>query len=80
MANKLEIEIGSVEIRNFPEGESYIRIDSDVKNKVVLLVCELDHPNNKVLPLMFMAQTIKELGANKVCLISPYLLLRATPL
>lgn len=73
MANKLEIEIGSAEIRDFPDGESYIRVDSDVQNKVVILVCGLDHPNNKILPLMFMAETLKELGANKVCLISPYL-------
>lgn len=73
LANKLEIEIGRVEIRDFPDGESYIRIDSDVKNKVALLVCGLEHPNNKMMPLMFTAQTLKELGAKKICLISPYL-------
>jgi phosphoribosylpyrophosphate synthetase len=73
IANKLGIEIGVAEIRHFPDGESYIRIDSNIKNKIVLLVCRLDHPNNKILTLMFMAQTIKEVGENKICLISPYL-------
>lgn len=73
ISNKFEIEIGAVEIRNFPDEEYYIRIDTDVKDKIVLLVCRLDHPNAKILPLIFMTQTIKELGANKICLISPYL-------
>lgn len=73
LSKKLELEIGSVEIRDFPDGESYIRIDSDVQNKIVIVVCGLEHPNNKILLLMFIAQTLKELGASKVCLISPYL-------
>lgn len=73
LANKLEIEIGSVEFRYFPDEESYIRIHSNVQGKVVIIVCGLEHPNNKILSLMFIAQTMKELGANKIYLISPYL-------
>lgn len=73
LANKLQINIGSLEIRNFPDGESYVRIHSNVKNRVAILVCELSHPNEKILPLIFVAETLKELGASKVCLISPYL-------
>jgi len=73
LATQLNIEMGSIEVRNFPDGESYVRIDSDVRKKTVILICELDHPNNKILSLMFTAQTIKELGAKKICLISPYL-------
>ncbi len=73
LANKLKIKIGTLEMRDFPDGESYIRIDSDVKNKIVILICELDHPNNKILPLLFTAKTIKELGAKKIYLVSPYL-------
>ena len=73
LATKLKVAIGSAEIRNFPDNESYIRIDSDVKNRNVILVCTFDHPNNKILPLLFFAKTLKELGANKIYLISPYL-------
>lgn len=73
LASKLKIEMGSVEVHEFPDGESYIRINSDVQNKSVILVCGLEHPNNKILTLMFIAQTIKGLGASKICLISPYL-------
>jgi ribose-phosphate pyrophosphokinase len=73
LANKLAIEIGKAEFRVFPDGESYVRIDSDVKNKTVILFCTLDHPNLKVLPLIFMARTLNNLGAKKICLITPYL-------
>lgn len=61
------------EIRYFPDGESYIRIDSGVHNKIVILVDGLEYPNDKILPLMFIAKTVNELGATKICLISPYL-------
>lgn len=73
LAKQLEIELGSTEIREFPDGESYIRIDSNLTNKTAILICTLDHPNTKILPLIFMAQTLKELGATKICVVTPYL-------
>ncbi|QLZ68515.1 phosphoribosylpyrophosphate synthetase [Legionella sp. PC1000] len=73
LSNKLSIEIGKAEIHQFPDSESYVRINSDVKNKKVFLVCTLAHPNSKILALIFMARTLKELGANKICLVAPYL-------
>lgn len=73
LADKLKIETGLFEIRDFPDGETYLRIDSDVKNKTIILICSLDHPNNKIIPLLFMTQKLKELGANKIFLVSPYL-------
>lgn len=73
LAKKLTIELGKAEIRSFPDGESYIRIDSKVQNKTAILICTLNDPNPKVLPLLFMARTLKDLGAKKLCLVSPYL-------
>ena len=65
IAAYLPIEIGSLETHEFPDGEIYVRINADVKNKIVILICELDHPNNAILLLMFVAKKIKELGAKK---------------
>jgi ribose-phosphate pyrophosphokinase len=73
LESKLNIKIGSAEIRYFPDEETYIRIDSDVKNKKIILICSLHHPNNQAIPLMFVAKTLKILGAAKVCLVAPYL-------
>ncbi|VVC77183.1 Ribose-phosphate pyrophosphokinase [Aquicella siphonis] len=73
VAEKSTIALGYTEQRKFPDGESYIRIISDVTNKTAIIVCSLNDPNDKLLPLMFMAQTLRELGAKKICLALPYL-------
>lgn len=73
LANKLHIEEGELIIKRFPDGESYVCINSKVENKTVILFCTLNNPNKKILSLMFTAQTLRELGAKKIILISPYL-------
>lgn len=73
LANKTKAEMGNVMVRKFPDGESYIRILSDVKDKSVIIVCTLHEPNDKFLPLYFFCNTAKSLGAKNICLIAPYL-------
>jgi len=73
IALKLKAEVGKSIIRQFPDGESYIRIQSDMKDKSVLLVCTLDRPDEKLLPLYFLSKTAKSLGAKHISLIAPYL-------
>ena len=73
LAQKSKAEVGKVELRYFPDKETYVRVLSDVKNEHVVLVCTLHQPDDKLLPLYFLTQTIKSLGALSVNLISPYL-------
>lgn len=73
LVRHLGAEAGAAEIRKFPDDETYIRIKSDVRNKEVVLVCSLYHPDSQFVPLYFMAQTARELGASSVCLVAPYL-------
>ena len=73
LAHKCGAEIGKAEIRYFPDKETYVRVLSDVKQKHVVLVCTLHQPDDKLLPLYFLSQTIKSLGALSINLISPYL-------
>lgn len=73
LIQKEKAEKGTVEIRQFPDGETYVQILSDVKDKDVVLVCTLHKPDSKLLPLFFVAKTIKELNAKSICLIAPYL-------
>ena len=62
-----------VTLRRFPDGETYVRIESSVRDRDVTLVCTLDRPDDKVLPLLFTAATARDLGAASVGLIAPYL-------
>jgi ribose-phosphate pyrophosphokinase len=73
LARELDAEPGAVEIRRFPDGESYVRVLSQVRGRECLLACTLDRPDDKILPLLFLAATARELGAERVTLIAPYL-------
>lgn len=66
-------ELGSVETRRFPDGESYVRIASDVGGREVDLVCTLARPDEQFLSLVFAANTARDLGAKNVRLVAPYL-------
>lgn len=66
-------ELGRREVRRFPDGETYVRIDCDLAGKDAVLVATLARPDEKVLPLIFAARTARRLGARKVELVAPYL-------
>jgi ribose-phosphate pyrophosphokinase len=66
-------ELGTAEYRRFPDEESYVRFDTQVSGKPVVLVCTLDRPDAKLLPLLFSARLARELGAKSVGLVAPYL-------
>ncbi len=66
-------ERGECTIRHFPDGESYVRILSDCAQRDVVILCTLHQPDRIVMPLLFCAQTLRELGAASVGLAAPYL-------
>jgi ribose-phosphate pyrophosphokinase len=66
-------EMGILETRQFPDGESYLRFRSDPARRRVVLVCTLDRPHGKFLRLAFAAAAARELGAKEVGLVAPYL-------
>lgn len=57
----------------FPDKEHYVKINSNVKNREVIIIESLDRPDHKILPLLFLAKTAKDLGAKRIGLIAPYL-------
>lgn len=66
-------EAGEFTLRNFPDGETYARILSDVADKHIFVLCSLNNPDPKLLPLVFFADVLREFGAQKITLIAPYL-------
>ena len=66
-------ESGQITTRRFPDGESYVRIETPVSGRRVALVCSLHRPDEKVMQLLFAAETVRELGARSVGLVTPYL-------
>ncbi len=66
-------DVGTLQVRNFPDRETYLRFRDKLSGRSVALVCTLADPDPKILPLLFAADTARELGAVKVGLVAPYL-------
>ncbi len=64
---------GDFTLHHFPDGETLIRIDSNVSGRDVVVLCTLDRPDEKGMALAFFAETARELGAKSVKLMAPYL-------
>ncbi len=73
LASKTGFDIGEMETRQFPDGETYLRVNSTVTGKKVTLVCTLSQADEKLLPLYFLTKTLLELGAKQITLVAPYL-------
>ena len=73
LAGALGGELGRIETRHFPDGESYVRLHGDPSGRAVDLVCSLAQPDRQFLPLVFAADAARELGASAVNLVAPYL-------
>ena len=66
-------EIGQLELRRFPDGETYVRISTEVSRKDVFVVCTLARPDEQFIPIAFVSAAILEHGAQRLQLIAPYL-------
>ncbi len=73
LADRLSADLGTIETRSFPDGETYLRLRTDPAGREVALVCTLDRPNAKLAPLLFAADAARDLGARRVGLVAPYL-------
>ena len=73
LAALLAAQCGRIEMRQFPDSETYLRILDDPGGRDAILLCTLDRPNDKLLQLLFAAATLRELGALRIGLVAPYL-------
>jgi ribose-phosphate pyrophosphokinase len=61
-----------VDRHRFPDGELKLRLPASLPAKVIVYR-SLVHPNEKLIELLFVAQTAKQLGVSELMLIAPYL-------
>ena len=73
LCRDLAADAGTLEVRRFPDGESYVRLVTPVAGRPVVLAAALDRPDAKLMPLLLTAATARELGAGSVGLVAPYL-------
>lgn len=73
MAESSRAELGRIETRRFPDGESYVRLHGDPAGRPVDVVCTLARPDPQFLALVYAADAARDLGATEVNLVAPYL-------
>jgi ribose-phosphate pyrophosphokinase len=73
LATSLADNLGVVEQRQFPDGETYLRVHAEAAGRSVVIACTLNEPDGKVLPLLFAADALRDLGAVRIGLAAPYL-------
>jgi len=73
LQDELQAEQGELELRRFPDEETYLRVLSECDERDVVILCNLYQPDNKLLRLILLADTLREMGANKIGLVTPYL-------
>ena len=60
LARCFEADLGELETRQFPDGETYLRIATPVSGRDVVLLCTLDRPDAKIAPLLFAADALRD--------------------
>lgn len=73
LANELAADIGTFSIRQFPDGETYVRGDSNCDGRNAVLYANLCRPNSQIMPLLFAARAMRVMGARRLILVTPYL-------
>lgn len=74
VARSLKVPYSPVHISAFPDGDLYLKFNTSIKGKILVIVHSFQpHSNDSLLKIIFAAETAKDLGAKKVILAAPYL-------
>lgn len=73
VARALGQDLAPVEIRKFPDGEKYVRIDADVSGKDVVIVQSMStFPDEYIIETLLLGSAAKDAGARSLTLAAPY--------
>ena len=71
LAGRLGVPFHEIAIHPFPDGE--IRVTVGPAAATTLIYASFDHPNDKLIALMFAAEALRRGGARRLVLVAPYL-------
>lgn len=71
LASRLDCDVSIIDLHKFPDGESRIKVGH--VTETVLVYISLDHPNEKLIDLIFAAHAMREAGAKRLVLVCPYI-------
>ncbi len=71
LSNEMNVAAAPIKLQRFPDRESKVRVMQ--AGRVTVLYASLDRPDEKLIPLIFAASALRDLGAEKIILAAPYL-------
>ncbi|MBU0470248.1 MAG: ribose-phosphate diphosphokinase [Nanoarchaeota archaeon] len=74
LAKQLKVKYSPLTVSAFPDGDIYLKFNTELKGKKVVIVQSFQpHSDMSLFDIVFAAETAKDLGAKKVILAAPYL-------
>jgi len=74
VAGLISAETADLDYKNFPDGESYLRLSRSVKGEeVVLIHTTYPQQDKRLVELLLLTDALKDLGAEKVVVVVPYM-------
>lgn len=71
LAARLGVPAHTIEVHCFPDGE--LRVTVGPAAATTIVYASLDHPNDKLLAILFAAEALRRGGARRLVLVAPYL-------
>ncbi len=73
VAERLNLSVLGCIIKRFPDGELYLKFEEDVSDKGFIVIQSTCKPqDSNIIELVFIQETLKDLGAKKIITIVPY--------
>ncbi|KPV64796.1 MAG: Ribose-phosphate pyrophosphokinase [Candidatus Bathyarchaeota archaeon BA1] len=74
VAHELGKNVSKLEVKRFPDGEKYLRVLDDVNGRDVVVIQSMYHkPDEYLFEYLLLADALRDLGANRVIAVIPYL-------
>jgi len=74
VARRLGVAVSKLEIKRFPDGEKYLRVQQDVSGRCVAIIqSTFHHPDEYLFEYLLIADSMRDLGAKKIIAVIPYL-------
>jgi len=74
VARRLGVAVSKLEIKRFPDGEKYLRVQQDVSGRCVAVIQSTSHhPDEYLFEYLLIADSMRDLGAKRIIAVIPYL-------
>ncbi|MCF7797804.1 MAG: ribose-phosphate pyrophosphokinase [Lentisphaeria bacterium] len=72
IADYLEMELGEISIKDFSDGELWVRYDENIRGQDVFIIQSTNPPANNIMELLLMLDAAKRASARRVTAVIPY--------